>query len=162
MKKTSRLFAITCSAMLLSFSNVACAHAHEEGEEAKNTSTTELSVAAVVVPVDNIQAAETFYEETLGAVLVRRSNTEKYNESIFGLQDSTSARLVLIEDLTDKSELGPVRIVFNTQDAKARVEALKQAGGDVQREAIPVPNAGSLIIAITTDPFGNTLEFIQR
>lgn len=118
-------------------------------------------LAAVTVPVSDIEAAEAFYVASLDATFVRRMDVEAYREAIYALPNAEGAKLVLIQSLSGKSTIGPVRMVFNTDQAEAAVEAAVAAGATVERAAAPIPGM-TLIIGIVHDVDGNTLEFIQR
>lgn len=118
-------------------------------------------LAAVTIPVSDIEAAEAFYIASLDATFVRRMDVEAYREAIYALPNADGAKLVLIQSLTGKSTIGPVRMVFNTSQAEAAVEASVAAGATVERAATAIPGM-DIVIGIVHDADGNTLEFIQR
>lgn len=141
----------------------ACAHIGDVVEEsvAEKAPTLVEELAAVTVPVSNIEAAEAFYMASLDASFVRRMDVEAYREAIYALPNADGAKLVLIQSLTGKSSMGPVRMVFNTTQAAAAVDAAVAAGATVERAATPIPGM-DIVIGIVHDADGNTLEFIQR
>ena len=107
-------------------------------------------------------AATAFYTEGLGMSVVRSSSGANYVENILATQDAEGTKLVLIQSLDGESSIGPSRIVFYTEDAASMIAAIKAAGFEVEREAVPLSENISTIIAIGHDADGNTLEFIQR
>lgn len=137
----------------------ACAHA-EDVTPAVAVPLVE-GLAAVTVPVSDIEAAEAFYVASLDATFVRRMDVAAYREAIYALPDADGAKLVLIQSLTGESTIGPVRLVFNTTQADAAVEASVAAGATLERAATAIPGM-DIVIGIVHDADGNTLEFIQR
>ncbi len=137
----------------------ACAYAEDVAPVVAAPLVEEL--AAVTIPVSDIEAAEAFYVASLDATFVRRMDVEAYREAIYALPDTDGAKLVLIQSLTGKSKMGPVRMVFNTSQAEAAVAASVAAGATVERAATAIPGM-DIVIGIVHDTDGNTLEFIQR
>lgn len=139
----------------------ATAEAAPEVETASTEAALVQEVAAVIVPVSDLEAATGFYTDVLSAGKIREMETKTYKERIMGFADMQGTKLVLIESKVEGASLKPVRIVFNTSRAADVVAAAKAKGVEIEREALEVPGAG-MIIAILHDADGNTLEFIQR
>lgn len=153
-KSVASFVAIAAAALI-----TACAHAEDVAPVVAAPLVEEL--AAVAIPVSDIEAAEAFYVASLDATFVRRMDVEAYREAIYALPDADGAKLVLIQSLTGKSTMGPVRMVFNTSQAEAAVAASVAAGATVERAATAIPGM-DIVIGIVHDADGNTLEFIQR
>ena len=108
-----------------------------------------------------------FYTQILGMRLLRR---KEYPEGRFTLafigygdeQHNTVIELTYNWGV-DSYELGSAygHIALGVPDAYAACEKIKQAGGNVTREAGPV-KGGTTVIAFVTDPDGYKIELIQR
>lgn len=140
----------------------AFANHHEETEQADNAITAPTSIAAAAISVSDLDAATAFYTQGLGMSVVRNSSGPGYVEAILSTADAEGTKLALIQVTEGEASIGPSRIVFYTEDAAGMIDAIRAAGFEVEREAIPVREGMSLIIAIGHDGDGNTLEFIQR
>lgn len=140
----------------------AFANHHEEAEQPDQTVSAPSSIAAAAISVSDLEAATAFYTEGLGMSVVRNSAGPGYVEAILATADEDGTKLALIQVTEGEASIGPSRIIFYTDDAASMIEAIRNAGFEVEREAIPVREGMSLIIAIGHDGDGNTLEFIQR
>ena len=117
--------------------------------------------------VGDLQRAIDFYTHVLGMQLLRRSENPEYRYSLaFQVYGSNPEHAEL--ELTynwgvDSYDLGTAygHIALGVPDAYAAVEKIKQAGGNVTREAGPV-KGGKTVIAFVTDPDGYKIELIQR
>ena len=94
--------------------------------------------------------------------VVRTSSGPGYVEAILSTADAEGTKLALIQVTEGEASIGPSRIVFYTENAAGMIDAIRAAGFEVEREALPIREGMSLIIAIGHDGDGNTLEFIQR
>ncbi len=117
--------------------------------------------------VGDLQRAIDFYTQVLGMQLLRRSENPEYRYSLAFLGYGSNPEHAELE-LTynwgvDAYDLGTAygHIALGVPDAYAAVEKIKQAGGNVTREAGPV-KGGSTVIAFVTDPDGYKIELIQR
>lgn len=138
---------------------------HHEGESEmphEHGVTAPSRIAAAAISVSDLETATAFYTEGLGMSVVRSSSGANYVENILATQDAEGTKLVLIQSLDGESSIGPSRIVFYTEDAAGMIAAIKAAGFEVEREAVPLSETIPTIIAIGHDADGNTLEFIQR
>jgi len=117
--------------------------------------------------VGDLQRAIDFYTQVLGMQLLRRSENPEYRYSLAFLGYGSNPEHAELE-LTynwgvDSYDLGTAygHIALGVPDAYAAVEKIKQAGGNVTREAGPV-KGGKTVIAFVTDPDGYKIELIQR
>ncbi len=117
--------------------------------------------------VGDLQRAIDFYTHVLGMQLLRRSENPEYRYSLAFLGYGSNPEHAELE-LTynwgvDSYDLGTAygHIALGVPDAYAAVEKIKQAGGNVTREAGPV-KGGKTVIAFVTDPDGYKIELIQR
>lgn len=118
--------------------------------------------------VGNLQRSIDFYTQVLGLQLLRRSENPEYRYSLaflgFDGGNPGQAEIELTYNWgVEHYELGTAygHIALGVPDAYAAVERIKQAGGNVTREAGPV-KGGSTVIAFVTDPDGYKIELIQR
>ena len=119
------------------------------------------NLAAVIVPVSDLEVASSFYLEALGASVIREMEVDAYKEQVLSLPGGENTRIVLIESKILGSSLKPVRLVFNTHRAKDAVANAVELGAKIVSEAAPVQGAG-VTIGIVQDADGNKLEFIER
>ena len=120
------------------------------------------SIAAAAISVSDLDAATAFYTQGLGMSVVRNSSGPGYVEAILSTADAEGTKLALIQVTEGEASIGPSRIVFYTENAAGMIDAIRAAGFEIEREALPIREGMSLIIAIGHDGDGNTLEFIQR
>jgi lactoylglutathione lyase len=118
--------------------------------------------------VGDLERSIRFYTDVLGMSLLRRSENPEYKYSLaflgFGGGNPDQAEIELTYNWgVDKYELGSAygHIALGVPDACAACEKIKQAGGNVTREAGPV-KGGTTVIAFVTDPDGYKIELIQR
>ncbi len=117
--------------------------------------------------VGDLQRAIDFYTQVLGMQLLRRSENPEYRYSLAFLGYGSNPEHAELE-LTynwgvDSYDLGTAygHIALGVPDVYAAVEKIKQAGGNVTREAGPV-KGGTTVIAFVTDPDGYKIELISR
>ena len=126
-----------------------------------------MRILHTMLRVGDLQRAIDFYTQVLGMQLLRRSENPEYRYSLAFLGYGSNPEHAELE-LTynwgvDAYDLGTAygHIALGVPDAYAAVEKIKQAGGNVTREAGPV-KGGSTVIAFVTDPDGYKIELIQR
>ena len=119
--------------------------------------------------VGNLTRSIDFYTKVLGMNLLRTTErpTQKYSLAFVaygkGNADGQSEiELTYNHGVTDY-DLGTAygHIAIGVPDAYAACQKIKDAGGNVTREAGPVAG-GDTIIAFVTDPDGYKIELIQR
>lgn len=117
--------------------------------------------------VGDMQRSLDFYTCVLGMRLLRESENQeyKYNLAFVGYSDESEGAVI---ELTynwgvDKYDLGNAygHIALGVDDVAATCEKIRQAGGNVTREAGPV-KGGSTIIAFVEDPDGYKIELIEN
>ncbi|MDZ7278591.1 lactoylglutathione lyase [Pantoea eucrina] len=117
--------------------------------------------------VGDLQRSIDFYTRVLGMRVLRQSeNTEyKYTLAFVGYTEESEGAVI---ELTynwgvDKYELGNAygHIALGVDDVAETCERIRNAGGNVTREAGPV-KGGSTIIAFVEDPDGYKIELIEN
>ena len=117
--------------------------------------------------VGDLQRSIDFYTRVLGMQLLRTSDNPEYQYTLafvgYGSNpDHAELELTYNYGVTHY-EMGTAygHIALGVEDVAATCEKIKQAGGNVTREAGPV-KGGSTIIAFVTDPDGYKVDLIQR
>ncbi len=121
----------------------------------------------IMLRVGNLQRAIDFYTQVMGMTLLRTSENPEYKYTLAFLGFGTNPEHAELE-LTynwgvDHYEPGTAygHIAVAVPDAYVACDKIRQAGGQVTREAGPV-KGGSTVIAFVTDPDGYKIELIQR
>ncbi|MDG6447547.1 lactoylglutathione lyase [Glaesserella parasuis] len=126
-----------------------------------------MRILHTMLRVGNLERSIKFYTEVLGMRLLRTRENEQYKYTLAFLgyaDESESAVLELTYNWEIESyELGTAygHIAIGVDDIYATVEAVRQAGGKVTREAGPVLG-GKTVIAFVEDPDGYKIEFIAN
>ncbi|KXB98792.1 lactoylglutathione lyase [Proteus mirabilis] len=120
-----------------------------------------------MIRVGDLQRSIDFYTKVLGMQLLRTSDNEEYKYSLafVGYGDESSGAVI---ELTynwgvTSYEMGTAfgHVALGVDDVAATCEAIRQAGGNVTREAGPV-KGGTTIIAFVEDPDGYKIELIEN
>jgi lactoylglutathione lyase len=117
--------------------------------------------------VGNLQRSIDFYTQVLGMTLLRTSDNPEYQYTLafvgYGSNPEHAELELTYNWGVDHYELGTAygHIALAVPDAYAACDKIRQAGGNVTREAGPVKR-GSTVIAFVTDPDGYKIELIQR
>lgn len=119
--------------------------------------------------VGNLTRSIDFYTKVLGMNLLRTTErpTQKYSLAFVahgkGNADGQSEIELTYNHGVSAYDLGTAygHIAIGVPDAYAACQKIKDAGGNVTREAGPVAG-GDTIIAFVTDPDGYKIELIQR
>ncbi|AWF42655.1 lactoylglutathione lyase [Proteus mirabilis ATCC 29906] len=120
-----------------------------------------------MIRVGDLQRSIDFYTKVLGMQLLRTSENEEYKYSLafVGYGDESSGAVI---ELTynwgvTSYEMGTAfgHVALGVDDVAATCEAIRQAGGNVTREAGPV-KGGTTIIAFVEDPDGYKIELIEN
>jgi lactoylglutathione lyase len=118
--------------------------------------------------VGDLQRSIDFYTQVLGMQLLRRSENPEYKYSLafLGFEGGNPGQAEIeltynwgVQSYDHGNAFG--HIALGVPDAYAACEKIRQAGGNVTREAGPV-KGGSTVIAFVTDPDGYNIELIQR
>ncbi|CRL58899.1 lactoylglutathione lyase [Proteus penneri] len=126
-----------------------------------------MRVLHTMIRVGDLQRSIDFYTKVLGMQLLRTSENEEYKYSLafvgYG-DESTGAVIELTYNWGVNSyEMGTAfgHVALGVDDVAATCEAIRQAGGNVTRDAGPV-KGGSTIIAFVEDPDGYKIELIEN
>jgi lactoylglutathione lyase len=117
--------------------------------------------------VGNLQRAIDFYTQVLGMTLLRTSENPEYKYTLafvgYGSNPEHAELELTYNWGVDHYEPGTAygHIALAVPDAAAACDRIRQAGGNVTREAGPV-KGGSTVIAFVTDPDGYKIELIER
>ena len=120
-----------------------------------------------MVRVGNLQRAIDFYTQVLGMTLLRTSENPEYKYTLafvgYGSNPEHAELELTYNWGVDHYEPGTAygHIALAVPDAAAACDRIRQAGGNVTREAGPV-KGGSTVIAFVTDPDGYKIELIER
>ena len=126
-----------------------------------------MRVLHTMIRVGDLQRSSDFYTKVLGMQLLRTSENEEYKYSLafVGYGDESSGAVI---ELTynwgvTSYEMGTAfgHVALGVDDVAATCEAIRQAGGNVTREAGPV-KGGTTIIAFVEDPDGYKIELIEN
>jgi lactoylglutathione lyase len=120
-----------------------------------------------MIRVGDLQRSINFYTKVLGMRLLRTSeNTEyKYSLAFVGYNDESESSVI---ELTynwgvDSYDMGTAfgHLALGVDDVAATCDQIRQASGNVIREAGPV-KGGKTIIAFVEDPDGYKIELIEN
>ncbi|MDM3693365.1 lactoylglutathione lyase [Proteus mirabilis] len=126
-----------------------------------------MRVLHTMIRVGDLQRSIDFYTKVLGMQLLRTSDNEEYKYSLafVGYGDESSGAVI---ELTynwgvTSYEMGTAfgHVALGVDGVAATCEAIRQAGGNVTREAGPV-KGGTTIIAFVEDPDGYKIELIEN
>ncbi|HCH49637.1 MAG TPA: lactoylglutathione lyase [Proteus sp.] len=126
-----------------------------------------MRVLHTMIRVGDLQRSIDFYTKVLGMQLLRTSENEEYKYSLafVGYGDESSGAVI---ELTynwgvNNYEMGTAfgHIALGVDDVAATCDAIRQAGGNVTRDAGPV-KGGTTIIAFVEDPDGYKIELIEN
>lgn len=126
-----------------------------------------MRILHTMLRVGNLQRAIDFYTKVLGMKLLRTSENPEYRYTLafvgYGSNPDHAELELTYNWGVDHYEIGTAygHIALAVPDAYAACDKIRQAGGDVTREAGPV-KGGSTVIAFVTDPDGYKVELIQR
>mmetsp|Transcript_4686 Transcript_4686/g.29542 ORF Transcript_4686/g.29542 Transcript_4686/m.29542 type:complete len:343 (-) Transcript_4686:423-1451(-) len=115
--------------------------------------------AQVMLRVGDLQKSIDYYQDVLGMKLLRtRENPEyKYSLAFMGYGEEEDNTVIELTYNWDQSEYEKGnaygQIAISTKDVYKSAEQIKAAGGQVVREAGPVPGIGTKVLA-TVDPDG--------
>ncbi|MDI9335924.1 MAG: lactoylglutathione lyase [Gammaproteobacteria bacterium] len=126
-----------------------------------------MRILHTMLRVGNLDRSIDFYTNVLGMKLLRRSENPEYKYSLAFLgygNNPEHAELELTYNWgVEHYDLGTAfgHLAIAVQDCQASCVQIKQAGGNVTREAGPV-KGGTTMIAFVCDPDGYKIELIER
>ena len=126
-----------------------------------------MRILHTMIRVGDLKRSIDFYTRVMGMTLLRTSENPEYQYSLafvgYG-DESTSSVIELTYNWgTEKYDHGTAfgHIAIGVDDVAKMCEDVRQAGGQVTREAGPV-KGGKTIIAFIEDPDGYKIELIQN
>lgn len=126
-----------------------------------------MRILHTMLRVEDLERSITFYIEVLGMHLLRRKDYPEgeFTLAFLGYQDESEATVL---ELTHNwgvthYEMGNAygHIALEVDDVYAAIEAMRQRGGKVIREAGPM-NAGNTLVAFVEDPDGYNIELLGK
>lgn len=126
-----------------------------------------MRILHTMLRVGDLQRSIAFYTDIMGMTLLRQRDNEEYRYTLafVGYQPEKEGAVLELTYNWDTSEYdlgnGYGHIAIEVDDAAATCDAIRQAGGNVTREAGPV-KGGSTVIAFVEDPDGYKIELIEK
>jgi lactoylglutathione lyase len=126
-----------------------------------------MRILHTMLRVGDLPRAIDFYTRVLGMKVIRTTDRpeQKYRLAFVGYGDESSGAVLELTYNYDVSsyEIGTGfgHIAIEVDDAAASCAAVRDAGGNVTREAGPV-KGGTTVIAFVQDPDGYKIELIER
>ena len=122
-------------------------------------------LSAVGIVVADLKVAACFYERALGMTSLQTIELPEMEEIILGFEGTRSASVILMKytdgtDVENNDKVG--KLVFYVNNASGTLEAIRDAGCRVEREAKVIDSMGGAIIGFARDPDGHQLEVIQK
>ena len=117
--------------------------------------------------VGDLQRSIDFYTGVMGMTLLRQSENAANNYSLAFLGYAANPEQAEIELTYNHGvlsyDMGTAygHIALAVPDARAACDRIREAGGNVTRDAGPV-KGGTTVIAFVTDPDGYKIELIER
>ncbi|MET0290817.1 MAG: VOC family protein [Steroidobacteraceae bacterium] len=135
-------------ALTLGIAGVATAHA-------------DVSLNGVRVEAKDVASVSRFYQQVFGLKEVQRIQNPQMFEVMLNFGTNRIGDIVIKSRASDDVKDEVAHIVFNVTDMKGTVEALKAAGGKMEREPFEFGKTG-VVIGMAIDPAGNHIELIQQ
>ena len=126
-----------------------------------------MRVLHTMIRVGDLKRSIDFYTRVMGMTLLRTSENPEYKYSLafvgYGDELTNSVIELTYNWGTEKYDQGTAfgHIAIGADDVAKMCEDVRQAGGQVTREAGPV-KGGKTIIAFIEDPDGYKIELIQN
>ncbi len=122
-------------------------------------------LSAVGIAVADLKVAARFYESVLGMTSLRTIELPEMEEIILGFEGTRSAAVILMKytdgtNIENNDKVG--KLVFYVNNTSGTLEAIRDAGCRVEREAKVSDLMGGAIIGFARDPDGHQLELIQK
>ena len=122
-------------------------------------------LSAVGIVVVDLELAAGFYERALGMTSLQTITLPTMKEIVLGFEGTRSAAVILMK-YTDgthhENNKRDGKLVFYVNNASRTLEAIRDAGCRVEREAKVIDSMGGAIIGFARDPDGHQLELIQK
>jgi len=126
-----------------------------------------MRILHTMLRVGDLQRSIDFYTKVMGMSLLRLSENPEYKYTLafvgYGSNPEHAELELTYNYGVDQYEMGTAygHIAVAVEDAALACQRVKDAGGNVTREAGPV-KGGTTVIAFVTDPDGYKVELIER
>ena len=122
-------------------------------------------LGAAGIAVSDLDRSAAFYTELLGMVVLQTIEVPTMREIVLGFEGVRGASVLLMKYTDGRNpscEDDSVKLVFYVANAKATLEAIRDANYIVHREATEYPSMGGAIIGFAKDPDGYLIELVQK
>tara|TARA_X000001036_G_scaffold353217_1_gene334512 strand:- start:557 stop:949 length:393 start_codon:yes stop_codon:yes gene_type:complete len=122
-------------------------------------------LSAVGIVVVDLELAAGFYERALGMTSLQTITLPTMKQIVLGFEGTRSAAVILMKHTDGTQHENNKRdgkLVFYVNNASRTLEAIRDAGCRVEREAKVIDSMGGAIIGFARDPDGHQLELIQK
>ena len=122
-------------------------------------------LSAVGIAVADLKVAAHFYESALGMTSLQTITLPEMEVIILGFEGTRSAaviRMKYTDDTHIENNHKVGKLVFYVNNTSGTLEAIREAGCRVEREAKVIDSMGGAIIGFARDPDGHQLELIQK
>lgn len=122
-------------------------------------------LAATGIAVGDLDTSAAFYTDVLGMVVLQNIEIPTMKEIVLGFEGVRGASVLLMQYTDGRNpgcEEGAAKLVFYVPDARAILEAARDAGHVIHREAAEAPSMGGAIIGYVKDSDGYLVELIQK
>ena len=122
-------------------------------------------LGAAGIAVSDLDRSAAFYTELLGMVVLQTIEVPTMREIVLGFEGVRGASVLLMKYTDGRNPSckdDPVKLVFYVANARATLEAIRDANYIVHREATEYPSMGGAIIGFAKDPDGYLIELVQK
>ena len=128
----------------------------------------EVSLNSVRVTAKDAEALARFYDQAFGLKETNRLQLQGNAVELFlnfgatpeAARANSSPQVVIMQTAEGPGADATMHVIFTVSDAAATANAIKAAGGTLEREPTPYGNSG-MMIGFAIDPEGNHIELIQ-
>ena len=120
------------------------------------------TLGAVGIVVDDIDRSVSFYSQALGMVQTQKYDFPHLKEVVLAFENGRGSSIVLMHypDGRERPALAG-KLVFYVEDPVAIAAAIKEHGGTVTQEPVPLAVVGGAIVGFAADPDGYAIELLQ-
>lgn len=129
----------------------------------------DVSMNSIRITADDPLAVGEFYKTVFGMQEVNRLNLQggavelflNFGGSVDAAKANSDAQLVIMQRQAGEAQDGVAHLILDVTDMAALVDAIKAAGGTIDREPFVFGDSG-ITIGMFKDPAGNTVEMLQQ